>query len=1008
MRYLTLLLLLNITLIGHQVHAQNWQEIAGMDNNPGNGYGRLNCIAIHPSKPNTIFAGAWVGGVWKTTDGGNNWQVTDSDNDLHTLATTDLEVDPSNGNYVYVATGDRDNNKMHSEGIYRSTDEGINWEPINGGLPLENKIFINHILVHDNGHKAFLATSKGLYKTSDIRASSPQWNKINSSAFLNSNIPNGHESFHSLTYKPTGNTSDPFDESTIYAGGKLLYRSQDGGNTWHKIVNHNGSGSTYNGINISYGNSGECSLYDENLEELRNDISNSGNICDETGGCDDCWVNFNRSRFLVDISPADPNKVYAYLITMHSAAHTANNPDATYLYELNLNNQNPSWSLKVDFHTTSDYNIPYPPPHISDLGFSAFEVDHNNANRVYFGGSQLIVYNDGNVVHESYNVDNRHVDFHEMVMNPYISSDDNLYVGSDGKLDIYNTDTSLSLTNEDRWYHVPNKGLNIATIYGISSSVFETDVMAIGTQDCGSSLYKNGEWDHKLGGDGYHNYFHETIKHLAYMTNNSNDIHYLDHSGSNDAKDVDEHDWNDNDIGSTAGGPSAHAEFKTDPVNKDIFYHTRDHLYKIKVNKSSPYTKTSTKFKQLTDFENLYSIGEYQKVRAYAIAPTDNNTIYAALLGNAPNQSRLFVSYNGGGVNQGDWQEIDLQPIKNEFNNWSDDYINGEEEIDIKSMTISNTDKDHIWITVAGDARGQYLTPKIQVWESQDGGNTWAAYNQGLPDINVLDIVCEKGSNDNLYLGTNKGVYYRNGGENTNNTTWNPFMDRTNDNVNRATTDGLPQNGSLPNVLVWNMEINYSINKIRSGTFGRGVWESNLKCPPDAPVSITNSITQNRYEETQSSIAASSQINSDLIVNFRAGNEVDLEQGFEYKATQQESFFNGFIHGCGNSNNEGSSFRLAGNTSVLPSNAAINESENGNGFNVYPNPSDGELNISLINNSDNLVDLTVYDTDGNNVLNKRNIKKKSFKINLSEYSNQFLMIGIKIGKEIHTKKVFIQ
>ncbi len=40
--------------------------------------GRVTAVAGVPSQPNVYYFGATGGGVWKTTDGGNNWEpITD-------------------------------------------------------------------------------------------------------------------------------------------------------------------------------------------------------------------------------------------------------------------------------------------------------------------------------------------------------------------------------------------------------------------------------------------------------------------------------------------------------------------------------------------------------------------------------------------------------------------------------------------------------------------------------------------------------------------------------------------------------------------------------------------------------------------------------------------------------------------------------------------------------------------------------------------------------------------
>ena len=60
----------------------NWTSLGPSITTGGyNGLGRINCVAFHPTNENIIWVGSPGGGLWKSTDGGNNWS-TNFDNAL--------------------------------------------------------------------------------------------------------------------------------------------------------------------------------------------------------------------------------------------------------------------------------------------------------------------------------------------------------------------------------------------------------------------------------------------------------------------------------------------------------------------------------------------------------------------------------------------------------------------------------------------------------------------------------------------------------------------------------------------------------------------------------------------------------------------------------------------------------------------------------------------------------------------------------------------------------------
>jgi len=100
---------------------------------------------------------------------------------------------------------------------------------------------------------------------------------------------------------------------------------------------------------------------------------------------------------------------------------------------------------------------------------------------------------------------------------------------------------------------------------------------------------------------------------------------------------------------------------------------------------------------------------------------------------------------------------------------------------------------------------GGYISTS-KVFKSIDAGETWFSISDGLPNLPANVITIQEGEKERLYVGMDVGVYYFEEGMNE----WIPFFD------------------NMPNVMVYDLKIQYNIGTIRAGTYGRGVWESPL------------------------------------------------------------------------------------------------------------------------------------------------------------------------------------
>jgi photosystem II stability/assembly factor-like uncharacterized protein len=119
-----------------------WQQV-GLSNSQ-----RISRIAIDPTNPNRIFVAATghlfspggERGLYRSTDGGNTWQLVLA-GDNTTTGASDVVIDPANPLRVYAAMWDhrREPDLRRyggvGSGVYRSTDGGNTWARLGGGLP---------------------------------------------------------------------------------------------------------------------------------------------------------------------------------------------------------------------------------------------------------------------------------------------------------------------------------------------------------------------------------------------------------------------------------------------------------------------------------------------------------------------------------------------------------------------------------------------------------------------------------------------------------------------------------------------------------------------------------------------------------------------------------------------------------------------------------------------------------------------------------------------------------
>lgn len=384
-------------------------------------------------------------------------------------------------------------------------------------------------------------------------------------------------------------------------------------------------------------------------------------------------------------------------------------------------------------------------------------VDPTNANIIYTGGVNTWKSTNGGVnwtINTMWygvsGIAEVHADKHDLVFQNATT----LYQANDGG--IYRTSNG-GVT----WTDISN-GLAISQMYRLGGAQTTTAVIT-GLQDNSSKLRSSsGVWTQALAtGDGMESAIDPTNASIMYTESYYGVISRSTNGGQN---------WTNihNNIADDPSGAWV-TPYVLDPQNPATIYAGYQELYKS-TNRGNSWTNITN---GATGGRTIYIV---------SVAPSNPQVIY--IYATNSNTRRIYKTVNGGAS----WTTATYPPGP---------------ATSITSIAIHPTDPNVVWITYSGYNAGH------KVYRSADGAATWTNFSGTLPNLPANTIVYQVGSNDGLYLGTDSGVFYRDGGM----------------------ADWMLFNMGLPNVEVTELEIQYAAGKIRAATYGRGLWESDLFVP---------------------------------------------------------------------------------------------------------------------------------------------------------------------------------
>ena len=209
---------------------------------PANPGGRITDVEGVESAPHIIYIGTATGGVWRTVNAGITWEPLFDDQPIASIG--DIGLSKSDPNVLYVGTGEPNNRNSSpwGAGVFKSTDGGENWT----FLGLKETRHISRVVVHPTnpdivyvaamGHLWGFNEERGVFKTTD---GGENWEKV---LYLDEETgitdlamdpvdPDILYAVGHMRERDKFDAGDPVDQWGPKAG---IYVTHDGGGSWTK------------------------------------------------------------------------------------------------------------------------------------------------------------------------------------------------------------------------------------------------------------------------------------------------------------------------------------------------------------------------------------------------------------------------------------------------------------------------------------------------------------------------------------------------------------------------------------------------------------------------------------------------------------------------------------------------------------------------------------------------------------------------------------------------------
>ena len=652
----------------------------------------------------------------------------------------DVVMDPRTPGTLYVAAG--------TGGVWKSTDGGVTLASVwaddlpqsMGALAIapDGTLYAGTGEPDHGGGGSYYGT--GVYRSTD-----------------------GGRSWHSLGLTNTGAIGririDPTDPRRIFvaAQGRLfdtggdrgLYLSVDGGSSWQRVLN--GLNSSTGAIDVSI-NPGDpdvvlAALWDKLRFPDGREYGGPGSGLYRSADGGRTWGRIGDplptpesepGRIGVTFAPSDPLRAYA--ITNDRIGNL------------------------TGFFVSTDAGATWVRPGTGEAALDAADggfawwfgrlwVDPGDADHLFSAGVPMMESRDGGATW----IQGRgiHVDQHALAWDPHTPG--RVYVGNDGGL--YWSDENGNVVGT--W--TASQFQPYMQFYAMDASAQDVTRVSGGTQDNGSLRSWGGtDWNNYRGGDGMMNRINPVDMFNVYACAQNGACVRSDNGGDTITN-----------IRPRFAGTRFNwvSPLEIAPGKPDTVYFGSNIL-----NRSDDRGVTWRAVSpDLTGGPTPRNTTSYGTITTIGIAPTDENIVYVGT-----DDGRLWVTRDGGGT----WTRLVDPDLPDRW---------------VTRVTVDPENPNLAWVTYSGFKWESETQPHVLM--TQDGGTTWVDISGRLPQAPVNDVIRHPDHDQWLYVGTDMGVFF------------SPNMGRLWHKVGR----------SFPVVPVNDIHLHAATGTLFAATFGRGI-----------------------------------------------------------------------------------------------------------------------------------------------------------------------------------------